>query len=330
MTGIAVTERIQGFTPQKGRQHVRPEVLLIDPFFSAAPLQALLSPAVAVRAGEPAAASADTVAIVTADRPVTAAELVGVPNLQLVITATVGFEHVDVAGLGRRGVKVCHTPTYCTEEVADHTIAVVLSLLRGLQRFDRAIQRERWDIASGEPLRRIRGTKLGIVGLGRIGRSVAERARALGMSVIASHPPPAAQHTAVSGVRMTSLEELLVEADVVSLHAPHARDDRPLLGAEQLALMGPRSLLVNTARAALVDLGALAEQLSRARLAAAHFDVWETEPPTWDDPRLQARNLFFSPHAAWVSPEAESALWREVADAITATLAGNDPPHRLV
>jgi D-3-phosphoglycerate dehydrogenase len=312
-----------------GDQPVRPAVLLIDPLFSPAPLQALLAPAVAVHAGEPDAATTDTVAIITVDRPVSAAELVDVPNVQLVVTASVGFEHVDVDGFRQRGVKVCHTPTYCTEEVADHTIAAVLSLLRGLQRFDRAVQHHCWDIGSGGSVRRVRGTKLGIVGLGRIGRSVAERARALGMDVIASHAPLSAEQIPLPGVRLASLEELLSEADVVSLHAPSVRDGGALLGADQLALMRPHSLLVNTARGALVDLDALVDRLNGGQLAAAHFDVWDPEPPDWGDPRLQARNLFLSPHSAWVSPEAESALWREVSDAIEATLAGDDPPHRL-
>jgi D-3-phosphoglycerate dehydrogenase len=213
--------------------------------------------------------------------------------------------------------------------VADHTIAAVLSLLRGLHRFDRAVQHREWNIASGGPIRRISGTKLGIVGLGRIGRGVAERARALGIEVIGSHPDQSAEQIAALGVRPASLEELLAEADVVSLHAPSAPHAPPLLGPEQLALMRPQALLVNTARAALVDLDALAERLNRGRLAGAHFDVWATEPPDWDDPRLHARNLFLSPHAAWVSPDAESALWREAARAITAVLAGQDPPHRL-
>jgi D-3-phosphoglycerate dehydrogenase len=308
---------------------IRPTALLIDAFFTPDALSALLAPNVAVQAGGPEAATADTVVVITADRPVHAHELAHAPNLQLVITASVGFDHVDLEGFRERGVMVCHTPAYCTEEVADHTIAAVLSLLRGLHRFDRAIQRREWDIASGGPVRRIAGTKLGIVGLGRIGRGVAERALALGIEVIASHPDMTAEQIVALGARPASLEELLAEADVVSLHAPSDPHAPPLLGAEQLALMRPEALLVNTARAALVDLDALAGQLDRGGLAGAHFDVWATEPPDWDDPRLQARNLFLSPHAAWVSPQAEAALWREAARAITAVVAGREPPHRL-
>jgi D-3-phosphoglycerate dehydrogenase len=312
-----------------GDQPVHPAALLIDPFFAPDALAELLAPDVAVRAGGPEAAGPDTAVVVTADRPVRAQDLAHVANLQLVITASVGFDHVDVDGFRERGVKVCHTPAYCTEEVADHTIAAVLSLLRGLHRFDRANQHRKWDVASGGPIRRISGTKLGIVGLGRIGRGVAERGRALGMEVIGSHATGTAEQIAELDVRLTSLEELLAEADVVSLHARSDPEAPPLLGAAQLALMRPQALVVNTGRAALVDLDALVERLDSGRLAGAHFDVWESEPPDWDDPRLHARNLFLSPHAAWVSPSAEAALWRETARAITAVLAGQDPPHRL-
>jgi D-3-phosphoglycerate dehydrogenase len=149
------------------------------------------------------------------------------------------------------------------------------------------------------------------------------------MDVIGTHPVQSAEQSALLGVRLASLEELLAEADVVSLHAPSDPGAPPLLGPERLALMQPHALLVNTARAALVDLDALVERLNRGRLAGAHFDVWASEPPDWDDPRLHARHLFLSPHAAWVSPSAEAALWRETAGAITAVLAGQEPPHRL-
>jgi D-3-phosphoglycerate dehydrogenase / 2-oxoglutarate reductase len=310
-------------------QTARPAALLIDPFFAPDALAALLAPNVAVHAGASQDASADTVVVITADRPVRAQDFAHAENLQLVITASVGFDHVDVDGFRERGVKVCHTPSYCTEEVSDHAIAAVLSLLRGLHRFDRAIQLREWDTASGGPVRRIRGTKLGIVGLGRIGSAVAERARALGMDVIGTHPIHSADQSAPLAVRLASLEELLAQADVVSLHAPSDPGAPPLLGPEQLALMRPQALLVNTARAALVDLDALVDRLNRGRLAGAHFDVWASEPPDFDDPRLRSRNLFLSPHAAWASPHAEAALWREAARAITAVLAGQDPPHRL-
>ena len=121
-----------------GEQPVHPTALLIDAFFSPDALAALLAPNVGVHDGGPDAASPVTFAVITVDRPVRAQELAHAPNLQLVITASVGFDHVDLEGFRDRGVKVCHTPAYCTEEVADHTIAAVLSLLRGLQRFDRA------------------------------------------------------------------------------------------------------------------------------------------------------------------------------------------------
>jgi phosphoglycerate dehydrogenase-like enzyme len=163
---------------------------------------------------------------------------------------------------------------------------------------------------------------------GSAGASPSARARS-GWKSSARTGRPARSRSLRSGCEPASLRELLAEADVVSLHAPSDPHAAPLLGAEQLALMRRQALLVNTARAALVDLDALADRLNRGRLAGAHFDVWATEPPDWDDPRLRARNLFLSPHAAWVSPEAEAALWREAARAITAVLAGHDPPHRL-
>lgn len=306
----------------------RLETRLVDPFFAPEPLQSLLGSAANVTLGEPGAAHPETAVVITVDRPISAHELTHLENLRLVIAASVGFEHVDLDGLRKRGVKVCHAPSYCTEEVADHTIAAVLALLRGLQRFDRATQAKQWDIQTGGRVARIAGRQLGIVGLGRIGSGVARRAKALGMDVIATdrfHDVEAAP----KGVRLVSLHELLREAEVVSLHATAREDMRPLIGANELALMRPGALLVNTARAALVDLDALAEHLNNGHLGAAHFDVWDNEPPRWHDARLRSANLFLSPHVGWLSDRSEMSLWQEVAQAINATRCGRDPPNRL-
>jgi glycerate dehydrogenase len=179
-------------------------------------------------------------------------------------------------------------------------------------------------------LRRIAGTKLGIIGLGRTGSRLAQRGRALGMDIIGYHPSRSPAEVFALGARPATLEELLAESDAVSLHAPGGLPGGALLKANELARMRPDAVLVNVARASLVDLDALATALNTGKLRAAYLDVWEKEPPDWRDQRLRARNLFLSPHAGWASTDSEQKLFVSVADSLCAALAGHEPNNRLV
>jgi D-3-phosphoglycerate dehydrogenase / 2-oxoglutarate reductase len=234
----------------------------------------------------------DVVAVLTMlGRPVGPELCVELPALRVVGTATVGFDHVDAPD----GVAVVSVPDYCTEEVADHTLALIYALLRGIV----PLSSGPWDAKSAGPLRVLRGLCVGIVGLGRIGSAVAERVRALGADVLVHDIRPIAE-----GV---SLPELLAESDVVSLHVPLTRETRRLIGRDELALMKRDALLINTARGAVVDVDALLGALRDARLGGAALDVLPTEPPP---ARPVAPNLIVTPHAAYYSPESEERSYR--------------------
>ncbi|HEY3542779.1 MAG TPA: NAD(P)-dependent oxidoreductase [Gaiellaceae bacterium] len=234
----------------------------------------------------------DVVAVLTMpEHPVGEKLAAALPALRVVGTATVGFDHVDVPP----HVRVVSVPDYCTEEVADHTLALLLALLRGVVAFQSAP----WDAKAAGPLRVVRGLRVGIVGLGRIGSAVAERVRALGGEVV------------VHDIRQipggVSLPELLAASDVVSLHVPLTRETRRLIGKDELALMKPDALLINTARGAVVDLDALLSALRGGRLGGAALDVLPTEPPQL---RPAAPNLIVTPHAAYYSPASEERSYR--------------------
>jgi D-3-phosphoglycerate dehydrogenase len=233
----------------------------------------------------------DIVAVLTLpEHPVGPELCERLPALRVVGTASVGFDHIAAPD----GVRVVSVPDYCTEEVADHTLALIYALLRGVVAF----QSLPWDAKAAGPLRTLRGLRVGIVGLGRIGSAVASRVQALGAEVLAHDIRP------VDGG--VTLDELLGAADVVSLHVPLDRSTRGLIGRDEIAATKPGALLVNTSRGRVLDLDAVLDALRAGRLAGAALDVLPIEPPPV---RPVAPNLIVTPHAAYYSPEsAERAL----------------------
>jgi len=243
----------------------------------------------------------------------------------VIVRYGVGVDNVDVDAAAAAGIWVAYVPDYCVDEVAEHTIASLLALNRRLLGFDRAIRAGEWGIPAGLPVHRLSVGVLGIVGFGRIGEAVAVRARALGLTVLASDParPPAEIERV--GAAPAPLEELLAQADYVSLHAPLV--GRTILGREQLALLKPGAFLLNVARAGLVDEEALISGLEDGRIAGAALDVTSQEPLRPPSPLLDVPNLLLTPHAAWYSVESVIELRRKVAAEAARVLAGEPPLH---
>ena len=171
------------------------------------------------------------------------------PALRVVVTASVGHDHLDVEGLARRGIATFHTPAYCSEEVADHAFASVLALWRGIPRLDAERREGAWDPPGLPGVRRIAGSTLGIVGLGRIGRGLALRARALEIDVLGYDPLLDDHAIRAAGATPATLDELLAGSQAVSLHVPLTPATDGLIGARELALMPRWSVLVNVSRA---------------------------------------------------------------------------------
>jgi len=237
--------------------------------------------------------------------PVTAAVLDAAPRCRFISRLGIGCDMIDVAAATRRGIAVANTPDYCVDEVAAHTLAMAMWLVRGLGRFDAAVRDGQWSAAAAYPAAaRPADTVIGVVGLGRIGSLVAAQAKALGFQVI-GHDPYAAPG---GGIPLASLEDLLRRSHLITLHAPLTAKTRHLIRADTIALMRPGALLVNTCRGGLIDEDAVAAALRAGRLAGAALDVFETEPLPAASPLRSLPNVLLSPHAAWYSPASLAAL----------------------
>lgn len=222
------------------------------------------------------------------------------PALKMVSIWGTGTDNVDLDAAGRHGVTVTNTPGVNARAVAEHTLALMLAAARKIPRIDREMREGRWP---REMLTQLLGKMLGVFGVGTIGSRVVELGRAIGMSVMAWSLRGAADRIAALGARPATKEEILREADVVSLHLRLIPETRGFLGRKELALMKRTALLVNTARGALVEREALLDALQAGRIAGAALDVFHDEPTRPSDPLLRLDNVVLSPHNAGQTPE---------------------------
>jgi D-3-phosphoglycerate dehydrogenase / 2-oxoglutarate reductase len=307
---------------------VAPErVLVVDPAFSLDDVREIIGDGIRVDAASSPWEGEDVVGLLTGpDFPVGEDELARLPALKVVATCSVGYDHVDLDAATARDVWVCNVPDYCVEEMADSSLALLLSLLRGVVVLDRSVREGGWDHTVAGPLPTLRGTKLAVIGFGRIGRALADRALALGFEVWVVDP-----HVSIDlpGVRAATLDEALEGCNAFSLHSLLTPETRAMIGARELERMQRGSFLVDTARAALVDFDAVLAALDSGQLAGAAFDVIPVEPPTADTPALQHPRLIVNPHAAWYSPATEHEAYRRPAVAVREALDGRRPADAL-
>lgn len=266
------------------------------------------------------AAARETSAIGLIDQyaPITGDVLRALPAVRVVGRYGVGLDTIDLPTAAELGIRVVNVPDYCTDEVADHALGLILALTRGIVPLDRGVQRGVWDFRLSGRVRRSSTQRLGIIGLGRIGRALARRGRALGYDVVGTDPLGSRE----SGVPLVDLETLLRSSDVVSIHAPLDASTHHLIDAAALALMPPTAILVNTGRGGLVDADALVDALKGGRLGGAGLDVLEREPIAPDHPLIGLPNVVLTPHAAFYSEDSLVEMKTKVAARVLAVLQG--------
>jgi D-3-phosphoglycerate dehydrogenase len=221
-------------------------------------------------------------------------------NLKMVSIWGTGTDNVDLDAAGRHGVTVTNTPGMNARAVAEHTLALMLALARKIPRIDREVREGKWP---REMLTQLLGKTLGVFGTGTIGTRVVELGRAVGMSVLAWSLRGERDRITAAGARPAGKEEILREADVISLHLRLIPETRAFLGRKEFALMKRSALLINTARGALVERDALLDALAQGKLAGAGLDVFHDEPVKAGDPLLRLENVLLSPHNAGQTPE---------------------------
>ena len=252
--------------------------------------------------------------------PITSAVLDKVPRLKVIALRGVGYDSVDVSAATARGIPVAVAPGF-TDSVADYVFGLLLAVARQVAQADRVVRGGRWEVLVST---NIAGKTLGIIGLGRIGKAVARRARGFDMPILATDVVQDEAFAAAHGVEYVTLEELLRRADMVSINAPLQGDTRHLIDAQALASMKPTAYLINTARGDLVDEAALAAALRAGRLAGAGLDVFHDEP-LQDSPLRGLDNVVLSPHLAAYSREGLRETGVLAARAVLAVLAGGRP-----
>ncbi len=268
-------------------------------------------------------------ALLVLREPITARVLAALPRLRVIARFGIGLDTIDLPAAAAAGVTVTNVPDANVHEVASHTLAMILALVRRLPQFDAAVRAGRWNLFEvGAGMVRVDRQTLGLVGFGRIGRLVASAARAIGFRVIA-HDPALAAGTREEGVELVDFATLIDGADIVSLHVPLTAANHHLIGEDAIARMRPGALLINSSRGGLVDEAALAAALASGRLGGAGLDVFVHEPLEGDSPLRAAPNLILTPHAAHFSRQStRETLDKAFAD-VARVLRGEPPLYRV-
>lgn len=264
--------------------------------------------------------------MIAGSEPITAKVLQACPELRVISRAGVGFDSVDLAECDRLGIVLATTLGCNHHAVAEHAIALLISVARGLPTADHGVRNCAW---TRTPRPRVQGSTLGLVGLGRIGQATATRGIGLGMKVIAFDPFASTEFVAENGIELVTLDELYTRADYVSLHAPVTDETAGMINATSIAKMKDSAVLINTARGALVNEADLCDALANGKLRGAGLDVFEVEPLPADSPLIGMRNVMLSDHIAGMDCESHDDTWEMGADTIIQLRDGKWPTERI-
>ncbi|MFQ5659838.1 MAG: C-terminal binding protein [Gammaproteobacteria bacterium] len=239
----------------------------------------------------------------------------------------IGVDNIDLEAATAAGIQVCFVPDYCLDEVSDQALALLMALARKIPYGNALVQAGRWEAKAVAPLRRLRGRTLGLAGFGKIPQTLAPKAQAFGLEVIAYDPFVAAGVAEDLDVYLVDFETLLQRSDYISIHAPLTAETRQMFNADAFRRMRPQAMLINTARGGLVDDQALAEALDKGQLAGAALDVLPVEPPPADSPLLHRDNVILTPHTAFYSEDALLDLQTKAAQDVARVLRGHVPRY---
>ena len=246
------------------------------------------------------------------------------PEIQVVGRYGIGFDSVDIDAATEHGVSVVNVPSYCLDEVSTHAMALILGCVRKVALFDREIKGGTWDWNQGKPIHRLTEQTLGLAGFGEIPQTLAGKAEAFGLDVVAYDPYLSSEEIAEHGARKVDFDQLLAASDILSVHVPLTDETHELFDAAAFEKMRDHAFIVNTARGAVIDTDALADALEAGELAGAGLDVLPEEPPE-SSPLIDRDDVILTPHVAWYSEDSLAELRRTVTEDVIGVLGGDDP-----
>jgi D-3-phosphoglycerate dehydrogenase / 2-oxoglutarate reductase len=223
------------------------------------------------------------------------------PDLKMIAVLGVGTDNVDLGAVSRLGIQVTNTPGFSAVSVAEHTLTLMLAAARKIPGHEKELRAGRW---TRLPMTQLHGKRLGVIGFGNIGRQVAALGKGIGMKVWAWTFKPSPERAEEAGIQFVEFDQLLSQSDVIAVTIKASEKTRGLISRQALSKVKPSCILVNTARASIVDTAAMIEALKAGKLAAAALDVYDQEPLPADDPILSLPNVVISPHNAGMTPEA--------------------------
>jgi D-3-phosphoglycerate dehydrogenase len=265
-------------------------------------------------------------ALVTVQVPISASVVAKLDHCKVIVRLGVGYEIIDIDSCKRRGILVCNIPDYGTEEVANHAVALCLNVHRRILSYDRKVRKGEWGHELPWPIPRLSTLRVGILGLGRIGRTFAKRIQPFVREVVGFDPfLPEAQFAEI-GVGFATAQQIFETCDIISLHLPLSPASHHLISDTTIAQMKRKPILINVSRGGLIDSAALIRALRTDQISGAGIDVFEEEPNVQSE-YLALENIVLSPHVAWYSEEASLVLRRSAIEEIVRVLTGHSPKN---
>ena len=268
------------------------------------------------------AVAADADGIINQYAPITRRVIESLKRCKVIARYGVGVDNIDVEVATEYGIIVANVPDYCVDEVSTHTMSLILACARGITLLDRKIREKKWDFTLAKPLFRTQGKTLGLFGLGRIARMVAQKASGFGFKIIAYDPYISKIN---GGINLVEFSQLLTDSDFISIHVPLTVETKHSFGKNELKVMKKTAYLINTSRGPVINEKDLYIALKERWIAGAALDVMEKEPPDWNSSLLQLDNLIITPHIAFYSEESYVELKTKVAQAVLSVLKGELP-----
>lgn len=268
--------------------------------------------------------------VISAGAPLRREFLTALPRLKAIVRLGIGVDNIDLDAATELGIIVANVPDFCSHEVAEHALGLMLAVTRKIVLADRKSRAGEWVPGMDallRPMRRLSGQTLGLIGLGKIGRSLAEKAKGLGLRVIAYDPHVSADAAKATGVPVMSLEEMLPQTDILSLHVPDTPETRGIVNARTLTLLKPQAILINTARGPVMDEEALRAALASGHIAGAGLDVLQKEPLRLPHPLAEFENVVFTCHYASLSEDSYATMRQQVSEQTAQILRGEFPSN---